>query len=218
MALPDNVHKLKDPLVDVLAFNLQLLMDRKSVTATELSRQIHIPRPTINKILYGITEDPRASTLKAIANYFNLTIDELFSATLTQTKKTKIASQAIPIISWENCIEHTKKIESINTTNWHDWVACDAITVGAYALKSRTSMEEQFPKGTTLIIDPSISPQDGDYIIVHYPETKEATLRQLLMDGKETLLLPISQAGKVEKFIQKIKCLGVLVKSIFSYS
>lgn len=217
MSQSDNIHDLKNQQVDVLSSNLQLLMNKKGISATELSRQINIPRATINKILYGRTEDPRASTLRAIADYFNLMIDELFSNTLIQLGKTKIASQAIPVISWENCIEHETKIRDITSNNWHDWVACDEITPGAYALKSRPSMEEQFPRGTTLIIDPSLSPRDGDYIVVHYPCTKEATLRQLSIDGTENLLLPISQASKVEQLSKKIKILGVLVKSIYSY-
>jgi len=219
MAQPDKIHNLKISQGDVLSSNIQLLMGKKSITAAELSRQINVPRPTINKILYGKTEDPRASTLRAIADYFNLTIDELLSTTLTiHNEKTKIASQAVPIISWEDCVEHAEKVGNITSNNWHDWIACDEITAGAYALKSRPSMEEQLPKGTVLIIDPSLTARDGDYIVIHYPDTKEATLRQLSIDGTQTLLLPISQNGKIEQFTKKIKILGVLVKSIFSYS
>ncbi len=203
---------------ETLSSNVQMLMSKKNITAAELSRQISVPRPTINKILYGMTEDPRASTLKAIADYFNLTIDELFSASLTFNEKAKIATQAVPIISWEDCIEHAVKVGNLDTATWHDWIGCDEVTLGAYALKSRPSMEEQFPKGTVLIIDISLTPRDGDYIVIHYPNTKEATLRQLSIDGMQTLLLPISQSGKIEPLDKKVKLLGVLVKSIFSYS
>lgn len=217
MLEPEQLDDLKNQQVDVLSSNLQLLMEKQGITATELSRQINVPRATINKILYGRTEDPRASTLKAIADYFNLTIDELFSTALIRPIKPNIISQAIPVISWEDCIEHEDKIKNITSNNWHDWIACDEITSGAYALKSRPSMEEQFPRGTTLIIDPSLSPRDGDYIVIHHLGTKEATLRQLSIDGAENLLLPISQASKIEQLSDEINILGVLVKSIYSY-
>lgn len=218
MAQPQNVHDLIPPQTDVLSSNIQLLMRAKGINAAELSRQINVPRPTINKILHGKTEDPRASTLRAIADYFDLTIDELFSTTLSHNKNIKISSQAVPIISWEDCVEHTEKVGNITSNNWRDWIACDEITPGAYALKSRPSMEEILPKGTVLIINPSLTARDGDYIVIHYPDTKEATLRQLTIDGAQTLLLPISQNGKIEQLTKNIKILGVLVKSVFSYS
>jgi SOS-response transcriptional repressor LexA len=217
MAQSDNTRSLIQIPTDALSSNILLLMKKKGINAAELSRETNVPRPTINKILHGKTEDPRASTLRAIADYFNLTIDELFSTTLDREKTHKFSSQAVPIISWEDCIDHALKVKDITANNWHDWIACNEITPGAYALKSRPSMEELLPKGTVLIIDPSLTAHDGDYIVIHYAGTKEATLRQLTIDGAKTLLIPINQTGEVEPFSKKIKILGVLVKSIFSY-
>ena len=40
------------------------------------------------------------------------------------------------------------------------------------------------------IVNPNILPDDGDLIVVHYPDTNEATLREFTQDGPTKLLPP----------------------------
>jgi transcriptional regulator with XRE-family HTH domain len=60
-----------------LATNIEYLMLSSGISQTELSRKTNIDRATITKILNGSTENPRLDTLEGIAEYFQVSIDQL---------------------------------------------------------------------------------------------------------------------------------------------
>lgn len=205
---------------DDLTNTLHRLMDERKITEAELARRTNIPQPTLHKILSGKTGDPRASTLKSLADFFGVTIDILLtgstaSASTTPPNATK--TQSIAIISWSECLQASKLLRTLNSTNWGHWITTEYSSTSAYALSSKPSMEPRFPKGSTLIIDPNISPEDGDLVVVHYPDTNEATLRELSIDGPVKQLIPICKNSPAEVFTPEIRELGVLVKSIFRF-
>src|SRR5579863_3717042 len=53
------------------------LMEECGTKEAELARQVGIPQTTINRLLLGGTSDPRAYTLKPIADFFGVTIGQL---------------------------------------------------------------------------------------------------------------------------------------------
>ena len=75
----------------------------------------------------------------------------------------------------------------------------------------------RFPKDTILIISPDIQPRDGDLVIVHYPDSKEATIRELSIDGPMKLLLPINPNNQQDHLQDQIKIIGTLAQTRFSY-
>ena len=206
---------------DALLLNLQKLMKKASINEAVLSRQTGIPQATLHKILSGKTEDPRASTLKTLSDFFDVSIDDLmFGKTKTiraAIKTPAIAAQSIPLISWKECIKAEHLTQNLNAKNWDKWVVSDFFSTEGFALSSKPSMEPRFPKGTLLFIDPSASIQDGDFVVVLYPSTEEATLRELSIDGPTRILLPINDHAEPTQWTSDIKLLGVLVRSTFQY-
>jgi SOS-response transcriptional repressor LexA len=205
---------------DDLTNILRRLMYERGITEAELARRTNIPQPTLHKILSGKTGDPRASTLKSLADFFGVTIDMLLTGSASSTPSTPSSSantQSIAVISWSDCIEASSLIRTLNSTNWDHWITTEHPSTNAFALSSKPSMEPRFPKGSTLIIDPNITPEDGDLIVVHFPGTNEATLRELSIDGPVNQLVPLSKNTPAEAFTPEIKELGVLVKSIFKF-
>lgn len=204
---------------DFLLSNLQKLMRKAGLNEAALARQTRIPQATLHKILSGKTEDPRASTLKILSDFFNLSIDALmFSNTDVQATSTSVAPvQSVPLISWKECINLKLTLHDLNTRNWEKWAVSDFYSAHGYALSSKPSMEPRFPKNTILFIDPDALPQDGDFVVVHYPATHEATLRELSIDGPVHLLLPINDHSEPTRWDDNIKLLGVLVRSSFQY-
>jgi len=101
----NNVNMIENDF-DKCRDTLKTLLFKNNINATELARAIDIPQPTIQRILAGKTEDPKLSTLTAIANYFSLTIDQLLgNSPLTDTaffNKTKKS----PVISWEQATRY----------------------------------------------------------------------------------------------------------------
>lgn len=203
---------------ECLANNLRYLMQSNEISECNLSRKTDIPQPTIHKILSGKTINPRASTLKSLADFFEISIDELISsAPIIKLQDTTISAQSVPLISWSDCISARTSIKELTSVTNVTYVITDFISGSTYALISKPSMEPRFQKGTILIINPEATPKDGDFVIAHYPNTYEATLRELSSDGPLKLLLPVCINGIPNKLDEDIKILGVVVKSIFSF-
>lgn len=214
-----NLAAKRDP-VDDLTINLRRVMAEKNITEAELARKTGIPQPTLHKILSGKTGDPRASTLKSLADFFGVTIDALLTGGLaspTHNSSNDKLTQSIAIISWSDCLHANALLTHVNSMNWESWITTEYSSANAFALSSKPSMEPRFPKGSTLIIDPDARPEDGDLIVVHFPDTNEATLRELSIDGPVKLLIPIGKNSPPEMWNSNIEVLGVLVKSIFKF-
>jgi SOS-response transcriptional repressor LexA len=204
----------------VLLINLRTLMHEKSLNEAGLSRETHIPQPTLHKILSGKTSDPRVSTLKLLANYFEVTLDALYAYDVLKTMQPPNVDQgrSIPVISWESCLQSNNPTAQLSPSNWEQWVVvANADNKPSYGLKSKPSMEPRFPKGTTFIIDASVQPVDGDLVVVAYPNTKEATLRELLIDGPNQLLLSLNQNLAPDKLDRSIRILGTVLQSRLAY-
>ncbi|PIZ05181.1 MAG: hypothetical protein COY58_00575 [Gammaproteobacteria bacterium CG_4_10_14_0_8_um_filter_38_16] len=204
---------------DLLIHNLRALMKKAGLNEAELSRRTNIPQATVHKILAGKTEDPRASTLKTLSDFFDISIDELLSGnpTAAGNKSPAITVQSIPVISWKDCTNAVAFISHLTPGNWNKWMVSEFLSKNAYALSSKPSMGPRFPKDTILFIDPDATPEDGDYVIVLYSGTDEATIREFSIDGPIRLLLPLNPNAEPTKLDDYVKILGVLVKTTFSY-
>lgn len=60
-----------------LAQRLTDLMQAEGIGAAELSRRCHVKRQTIENIMHGRVKDPRTETLRALADYFHVSVDDL---------------------------------------------------------------------------------------------------------------------------------------------
>lgn len=61
-----------------LGYNIQRLMSERGLkSGTKLAEELNIPAPSINRILSGQITDPRLSTVVLIADYFEISVDDL---------------------------------------------------------------------------------------------------------------------------------------------
>lgn len=133
-------------------------MQNKGISEAELARQANIPQLTLHKILSGKTDNPRASTLTALANAFDISIDELLSGVATpQSINVTSNAQSIAVISWSECIDAGNFIKNLTPLNWNNWIVSEYLSQNAYGLVSKASIEPCFPKRTILIIDPQLT-------------------------------------------------------------
>lgn len=204
---------------DYLAHNLRRLLDARNISEAELARQTSIPQPTLHKILSGKTNDPRASTVKSLADFFGISIDELMTGVNSKIKSdSKSKIQSVAIISWEDCLHFETQLSNITPSNWSQWIVTEFVSDKTFALISKPSMEPKFPRGSILIVDPSATPEDGDLVIAHYPDTKEATVRELNIDGPIRTFTTIGKpSSSTTPSDNKISIIGVVVKSIFAF-
>lgn len=198
----------------LLIKNLRQLIQLKKINDAELSRQTKIPPATLNKILSGKTADPRISTLQILADYFEVSLDTLLYGASTPGHKIR----SVPIVSWSDCLNDKSFFNELSPSNWKDWITIEYNNPdNIYGLKSKPSMEPRFPKGTILLINSDTQLRDGDLVVVNFKDANEATLRQLSIDGPDTLLLPIGPNASIEKLSASICITGIVIESRFMH-
>lgn len=201
--------------------NLSLLMKENSVSESELARALNLPYNTIHRLISGHTSDPRISTLKSIAEYFNVSLDTLLNpiALVTDTLKNTSNPKAIPIMSWEQ-VSNNEFLNLLDHQNWVNWlpiplVSSDNLSLNAYAIESRPSMYPRFPIGTFFVIDPECNPIDGDLILIKIKKNGAISLRELMIDPPAMKLLPIIQNSDSLNFIEgEHEIIGVVILSM----
>jgi transcriptional regulator with XRE-family HTH domain len=57
--------------------NLRTLMDQQGLSETALARAAGVPQPTVHRLVNTNTHDPRDSTLRPLADYFGVTVEQL---------------------------------------------------------------------------------------------------------------------------------------------
>ena len=203
-----------------IAENLARLITLRKTTENKVAHDLNIPVISIKRLLSGETTDPRISTLKAIAEYFKVNIDQLIRinddgahyGVMTQTKPL-----FVPVLDWNAA----KAIDSIDLGQWPEWIP---VTVGknetigdrAFALESRPSMYPRFQQGTIFIIDPTLTAMDGDFVLIKLRDNNELTLRELFIDPPQWQLQPLHQGSETLKFSkEEHEIMGVVFLTLF---
>lgn len=198
---------------------LNHLLSKAGISEAELGRVIGIPRATINRIASGRTPDPRASTLGAIAEYFNVTVDQLLgkqplfshaeSSALTGTYI------SIPIIEWDNSSNWEHMIHNVKPDNHFDWILTDPnIEVGKFALRMKgDSMWPQFQENTILIVDPTREQKNRDFVIAYIKKSDEVLFRQLVIEGKYKFIKAVNDIFPTIELQGNDKIIGIVIQT-----
>jgi len=179
-----------------IAKNLQSLLAEHRVSENEVAQALNIPAMTIRRLVSGETADPRISTLKLIADHFDVPVDLLIGdnphGSLTQTGRA--TPRFVPILDWNIAAEiQTTAPDLRHWPTWHPVVLSGQTPLSdhAFALESRPSMHPRFPAGTLFIIDPDESPTDGDIVLVRMKDGGNLSLRELVIDIPHWQLQPL---------------------------
>jgi transcriptional regulator with XRE-family HTH domain len=202
-----------------IAENLAHLIKHKKVTENEVAQDLALPVITIRRLLSGETTDPRISTLKAIANYFNVPIDTLIQTDSTSPNEFINQSKPvfIPVLDWDSA----KNADKMDLTNWPSWIPVtvgksEQISKNSFALESRPFMYPRFQQGTIFILDPTLTPTDGDLVLINLHENNELTLRELFIDPPEWQLHPINQGSSTLSYSKENhKIVAVVFLTLF---
>lgn len=180
-----------------LATNLRRLLKEHQVSESEVALSLNIPVMTIRRLVSGETIDPRISTLKLIANYFQVSVDLLVEDNNLNSVAlmSKTIPQFVPILDWKTLIG-IHSIEDIDLRLWKEWYPIifgnqSTISNHAFALESRPSMQPRFPIGTLFIIDPNETPTDGDIVLIKLKTNGDLSLRELIIDLPRWQLQPV---------------------------
>jgi len=197
---------------------LSLLISKARMTEAELAREINIPRATINRLTSGKTPDPRASTLNAIAAYFNISVEQLIGKKPLLDNSQEVissTSETIPVIELNKALEWETLIPQLTTSNHFDFILIDPSTCqGKFAIKVQgESMWPQFQVNTLLIISTDKIVKNRDYVLAYVKETNEIVFRQMMIDGTYKFLQAINSLFPSITFTNEDKVIGTVIQT-----
>lgn len=213
--------KLSDSVASSVAHKLSVLMKERNVSELEIARSLNTSVMTIRRVISGETEDPRISTLKLIASYFNVSVDFLLDDNQISTSNMmqKKIPKFVPILDWDvlKRIESIYNVDYSKCEKWHPVVTNGNLEISnhAYALESRPSMQPRFPSGTLFIINPNETPIDGDLILIKMKDTNELSLRELAIDTPKWQFQPIISGSETLFYDDKLyEIVGVVILTV----
>lgn len=119
---------------------LNYLLRQVSISEAELAWKINLPRTTISRLASGRTPDLRASTLSAIAHYFNVSVDQLLGKQplYFDSNQSIVAARytSIPDIDLKEAKNWGELISKLKPDEHFDWIMVDpSIEEGKFALR-----------------------------------------------------------------------------------
>jgi len=189
------------PMENHLIKNIELLMLKKRINSVELANATHIPQPTISRILNGTSETPRTNTLSKIADYFEVSLEELCNSEILNCAY-KITQ--IPIIkksmieSWINSQNLEKTEQFIPTAK--------SLSKNSFALEYKDNISIAYfkQKSLVMIFDPLLKPQDGDIILIKLSQIEEIILRQIIIDATDQFIKSLNPELHLPGHLNKI--------------
>ncbi len=85
-------------------------MAEKGLKSAELARKIGVGQPVIHRLMTGVTDNPQVYTLQPIAEYFNISIEQLINEPASKTHK-NLCAESLHAIN--NKITTAKTIASV---------------------------------------------------------------------------------------------------------
>ena len=195
-----------------LAQTLNDLIERdQMLSPASLARKLGIPTNKITRILNGDVTDPKASTLLQIANYFDITIEQLLGLepiNSVEDIQSKENTTSLPTYKF------SKLGEQASPREWYRW-AENTIDGEYFALDLDTDLYEPiFPNNSILIINRHIEPEDRSYVLLQNKDQPEKiSIKKYVFEGNKIYLYPINPKLPIEVYEKNLYTIsGVILE------
>lgn len=183
---------------------LSILMANRGLKVRDVVKATGIPQTTISNIIRGKSRNPRPLTLKLLSELFEITIEQLVGydpleiiTPPTYSKPSQPSNfkqpnlsvpSTVPLLEWNIVRPWVLGKCGINSNTL--WIANDACkSLKSFALRIKPSMFSKFfSSQAILLIDPLAVINDGCIVLFFVNESKEPSLRLLVIDGDEKRL------------------------------
>lgn len=188
------------------------------LSESALAKAINLPKATINRVLSGKTPDPRAGTLIPIAQYFNISIDQLLgiSPLPQNTPLEEVAGKNfdIPYIEHEDLIKYMNnefiphkniQISLFNNKQLND---------NCFVTKLNSDeLSPLFSEGALLIISKSI-PQlkNNDIVLIHDNSTNSLMFRKFMIANEMHFLSSPNLNYEIIQLTKEMKVFGIILE------
>ncbi|PIZ03509.1 MAG: hypothetical protein COY58_09075 [Gammaproteobacteria bacterium CG_4_10_14_0_8_um_filter_38_16] len=201
---------------------LTQLLSREKLSANALANALHLPTPTIHRLLTGDVQDPRISTLLLIANYFAISIDELIGRKpLNEPEFSHLLAKrpafSIPLLTLHEASQYKSHIKK--TAGWFCWQSqkqslqhTQAKSIFSAVVKN-TLYEPIFSVGAVIVVNPELKPETGDYLLLQFHGDTIAVIRKYISEGKNKYLYHVNNEKRSIKLNTKeSKIIGVIIE------
>ncbi len=200
---------------------IRQLMNERGWSEAELCRAVDVPQTTINRLLSCQTNDPRISTLNAIAECFKIKIEQLLGLEpLAKGVQNSDSGRNVPVVKWM-CIR--KWLTGENQVHKEDldddlpWISTERkMSDRAFALKAMPFMEAHFPLNALILVEPKRDIQDGAFVVISLSHGNP-TVRKVIKDGNSILLRKVFTDGELREMTTQDTVLGTIVETRVNY-
>jgi len=192
-----------------LSIVLTRLMNECELDDVKLSKHTNIPITTISRLRNLKDSNPTASTLRPIAQFFNVTIDQLLGDhplpidRLPGTHNPiNYTSSLIPVLEWKDIICFLKNQHGFMKGKLLQWISSEhSFSENAFALTIPNDNFSLFLKnGSQILIEPEKGLKDGE-LGIFATDIKMITIYQILIDGNDIYIKSINPEIKSIKLL-----------------
>ncbi|QUX96146.1 LexA family transcriptional repressor [Marinomonas sp. CT5] len=199
------------------------------LTQAELAKRVGITQQSLQKIEDGRTQNPRK--LINLAKELHCNPEWLLMGSISEVNEppsnyhntnSKLSSKQTnlrPIVTFEQAAKWSQhNTKTIEYENWLD--APESTPVSAFWLKvSGDSMNASsgisIPEGYFILVDPSLSANNGDLVIAKLARSNEATFKKLFIDAGQIYLTPLNPNYKPIEVSSAPEIIGVVTQARF---
>lgn len=190
--------------------------EKRGWSTTELARKAGLAQPSLRAIEKGETKEVKYSTISKIAAATGETV-EFFTGNVVVEDGVPLG--VVPVISWVQAGIKKAVADPFQPGAAEDWEEVTVpVSKHAFALRVRGDSMVQpdgvgFPEGTIIIVDPELQAKHGDYVVVRFEHSDEATFKRLVVDGPLKLLKPLNPTYPTMPITEDARLAGVVVES-----
>jgi SOS-response transcriptional repressor LexA len=207
---------------------LKALMFKKNINASGLARNLDLPQQTLQRIVSGISPNPHKKTLGPIADFFQISVEQLKGKQPLPPELVKNDLQSssshslrqLPILPWKEIdtyLDEETEFESL------EHIAIEAsLPENTFVTRlDDSSMEPYFPKSSILIFSAEDSAKDSDFVLVKLAISNNHIFRQLITDGEHRYLKPLNPdltSSQIRLLNKEDEILGIMLEFRYKYT
>jgi transcriptional regulator with XRE-family HTH domain len=171
---------------------IRVLMNEARMTEADLCRGVNLPQTTINRLLSCQTNDPRISTVVAIAKFFDVTIEQLLGSEpiLSLQMSKMVKGSILPILVWQQIASRLSNDVNMPEDTYVQWIKTEkTLNPGSFATYNPTSTDDFFGGHCLLLVNlcTYLEIMDGQIVLVDLNENNFG-LRQAFKEGNDIFL------------------------------
>ena len=183
---------------------IRALMRQHGMNDADLARKTGVSAGTLSRVLSMETEDPRISTVLAIADALGSTVGYLL-----QSER----AYPIPILGWEEIVDFAHGHRDV--TRKTQWLTVDTPRrPGTFAAKTKPSMAPRFREGSIVVVEPGVALRDA-HVVAAIVDGGAPALHRVVKDGEVAWLksLNATRAETVNALAEGVVVFGVVTES-----